>query len=396
MSFDRKALLETTMKAAIVGFFGSLPVSIAFTQISLGIAWAALIIGTLAFRRPVWGRSPLDPGILAFLGACLLATAFSPHPLESLMGMKKFYLVSAAYMVGFGVSTWERIGRLSALLIFMTVLTSVYGLSVVVFGGQWTLLGTQTMALTASGIIMMVSLLSLALAAGLAGRASRIWASAATSILVASLVFTKSLSSWLGWLAGGWLLFLLFGRWRWAIFTAVAGLAVISSIYLAPSRLFYNYDFREYKSWSWRVRMTIWRTGWEMIKDRPLTGHGLVDLNEIYADKRSQISDAPVADTRSFGHLHNNFLQVAAIGGVVGLAAFCYMLARVFMFLRSLWARSEPRARPYLAGIAAAATAFVVNGMAEWNYGDSEVMTIFWALVGLGMAIGRGERSDSP
>lgn len=381
------AMASRCQQASLVGFIGSLPVSIASTQIFLGLCWAAFLFRCAVDRRWYGHRTPIDLGVFAFLGACLLATAFSPQPLVSLVGLKKFYLVTAAYLVAFSVSGQRRLDELVGLLVFMASLTAIYGLAVFAFCGQWTLLGTQTMALTTSGILMQVSLLSLGLAVCLRPGPWRLAAVAATAILTVSLVFTKSLSSWLGWLAGGLALLIMCGRRKWAAFAAVSGAVLILAIGLAPSGLFYHYDFREYKTWSWSVRQTIWRTGWEIIKDRPVTGYGLIDFNEIYARKRASMNYGQEADKRSFGHLHNNFLQVAAIGGGAGLAAFCFMLFVVFKFLRGRWPSSSPWAKAYLSGIIASSLAFLVNGLAEWNYGDSEVMTIFWTLAGAALAL---------
>lgn len=376
-------------QAAVVGFVGSLPISIAFTQVALGVGWASFLFRCIVDRRWQGRRTPIDAGVAAFLGACLLATVFSPQPLASLVGLKKFYLVSGAYLLAYTVKGRARVVELARLFAYMSALAAAYGMSFYFYGGQWKLLGTQTMALTASGIFMISSLLSAGIAAVAEKRITKAGLVAAAIASTAALFLTKSLSSWLGWLAGGAVLMWLTVRSRLALAGAIFAVTCISLFGLAGRGLLRDYDVREYKTWSWLVRRTIWMTGWELIKERPVLGYGLVDMNRYYLPKRLALKNPPVPDNRSFGHLHNNFLQILAIGGVVGLAAFCYMLWTVFSLLYGIWRRGPPPEKALAAAVLASHLAFIANGLAEWNYGDSEVVTIFWALTGLALACGR-------
>lgn len=373
-------------QTAVVGFVGSLPISIAFTQVALGLGWASFLFRCILDRRWHGKRTPIDAGVAAFLVACILATVFSPQPLVSLVGLKKFYLVSGAYLLAYTVKSWKRVVELAQLFAYMSALAAVYGMVFYFYGGQWKLLGTQTMALTASGIFMISSLLSAGIAAVAERRVTKAGLVAAAIASNAALLLTKSLSSWLGWLAGGAALMWLTVRSRLALAGVILAVAFIALFGLAGRGLLRDYDVREYKTWSWQVRHTIWMTGWEMIKERPVLGYGLVDMNRYYLPKRLALKNPPVPDSRSFGHLHNNFLQILAIGGVVGLAAFCYMLWTVFSLLYGIWRCGPPPKKALAAAVFASHLAFIVNGLAEWNYGDSEVVTIFWVLTGLMLA----------
>ncbi|MDI6740193.1 MAG: hypothetical protein QME74_07500, partial [Candidatus Edwardsbacteria bacterium] len=213
-SIDRlSAKLDAVVQAAIVGFVGAMPVSIAFTQSALGIAWIAWLAKCLVEKKWRGFRTDLDLAIGLFFAACLAATVFSIHPLESLIGLKKFYLTSAVYLAAFNVRSLRRFQELLGLLVGMTALTGLYGIPYYFFAHQERLLSTQGMAMTSGGIYMMIALLALALA-------WRYWTQSllraasggAAIVAVAALALTKTVSSYAGWLFG--LITLLFSAKR--------------------------------------------------------------------------------------------------------------------------------------------------------------------------------------
>jgi O-antigen ligase len=86
-----------------------------------------------------------------------------------------------------------------------------------------------------------------------------------------------------------------------------------------------------------------------------------------------------------YQHLHNNVIQLAAERGVPALLFWLWFMLRVvwdharwFLRLRSS-GRTEDLAFPALA--LAAVTSLCVAGLFEFNFGDSEVLTVFLALV---------------
>ncbi len=386
-------ILDRTVELSLVGFVASLPVSIAFTQSSLFVGWVAWLLKCLMEKRWNGFKTPLDPGFALFLLSALLSTVFSLNPMESFIGLKKFYLLTAVYFVGFNVKTPARLMDLAKLFLLITALTGVYGLVMFGFGYQPRLLAAQGMALTSGGMFMMAGLLSLAWhrqQAQLPGKRGRAELVVAAVLLVASLACTKTISSWAGFMAGfpvlirSWwkrtAIYLLFGLLLTGIFYSVNNPRLSSKIF--------NVD----KSVSWNLRLSIWRMGWDLVKERPVLGTGLIDLGELLKAKRVPSDDWLWNNAPMAGHLHNNFVQITATRGFTGLAAFIFMWLSVFILAAKLM-RSQTRLTAVFAGgIAAALVGFQVNGLAEWNFSDSEVVTIVWFLVGLLMALDRFER----
>jgi O-antigen ligase len=128
--------------------------------------------------------------------------------------------------------------------------------------------------------------------------------------------------------------------------------------------------------------MELLRGGWNIFKDHPLVGVGSTDLAEVYRQYK------PPEAVHVFGHMHNIFLHVAVTKGLVGLIPFCLLL---LSFLRLMVANLRRRLpspeRAWVVGSIAAFIGFVVNGLFEWNFGDAEVVTLLYFIVGSNLAI---------
>lgn len=383
-------ILDQTVHLAVVGFVASLPVSIAFTQSSLFAGWVAWLAKCLVEKKWNGFKTPLDIGFGMFLVSALLSTAFSLHPWESFTSLKKFYLLSVVYFIGFNVKNPARLLELIKLFLGMTALTGVYGTVMFVFGYQPRLLAAQGMAMTSGGIFMMAGLLSMSwhqYQTQFSGRWG--WVRSLVILIIVSgcLLLTRTVSSWFGFVIGSPAL--IRSKWK------RTGLIVFTVLLLASS--FYtikNYDksfllFSGNKATSWSMRLGFWRMGWQMIKNRPVLGTGMIDLGQIMRGMRTSEDEKLWLGTPMGGHLHNNFIQITATRGFIGLAAFLFMWFSVFVLAAKLM-RFRSRLTSILAGgITASLIGFQVNGLAEWNFSDSEVVTIAWFLTGLLLVLHR-------
>jgi hypothetical protein len=94
--------------------------------------------------------------------------------------------------------------------------------------------------------------------------------------------------------------------------------------------------------------------------------------------------------------VHNTPLQILVERGVLGLAAWLWLwmefYARTITLLRRLPAAAV-RERALVAGSLAAVTGFLVAGLAEYNFGDSEVVLVAWTVVALPFVVERATRT---
>jgi len=85
----------------------------------------------------------------------------------------------------------------------------------------------------------------------------------------------------------------------------------------------------------------------------------------------------PLADRRS--HAHNNFLQIAAEAGLVGLAAFTLLFATMLRFgFEAVRRCRDPNLHAIALGGCLALVGFLVGGLTQYSFGDNEVATAMW------------------
>ncbi len=380
-------VLDKIIQASIVGFVGSMPVSIAFCQISLGIGWLAFLARSIVTKRWLGYRTVLDTPFLGFFLLSLLVSAFSLKPAESFISLKKFYLLSAVYLVAFNTQGIKRIFELVQLLALMTALTGIFGLIMNLAGLQSRLLAVQGMAMTSGGIFMMAGILFLPLAAFYLNQPGfkRYLFPALYAITFISLVLTKTVSAWLGWVAGIVSILLFQKRYLIIILLAAATLGAGLFVFNPVSDRFMTYK----KNNTWEARLTMWKIGWQMIKEKPVLGTGMIDLADLYQAKRPPGDIRMYGNSRRAGHLHNNFIHIAATMGLVGLLSFLFLWWMVIKQMISTIAKSPPGHKLLALALLASVIGFLTNGMAEWNFGDSEVITIIWFLVGMSVSLNR-------
>ena len=91
------------------------------------------------------------------------------------------------------------------------------------------------------------------------------------------------------------------------------------------------------------------------------------------------------------GHMHSATLQIAFERGVPALIAW---IAWMYFYLRMLW-RGVRRndldwsERGLLLGCFGGTIGFIAGGLVHNNWGDSEVVMIFYLLMGLSLALNR-------
>src|SRR4030095_8004820 len=93
-----------------------------------------------------------------------------------------------------------------------------------------------------------------------------------------------------------------------------------------------------------------------------------------------------------WGHMHSNLLQIALERGVPALIVW---LAFLFVYARTLWRsiRSPPQRHwiehGILLGALGGLAGFFTSGLVHYNWGDSEVIMVFYCIMGLALALHR-------
>jgi hypothetical protein len=136
-----------------------------------------------------------------------------------------------------------------------------------------------------------------------------------------------------------------------------------------------------------RERFAMWSAGLTLLRERPLMGIGPGRVKSVYPEYAP-----PYAVRRHTSHLHNTPLQLAVERGLFGLALWLWIFVAFFVRSVRIWRRLPSDAvadRALVAGCVAAITAFLVSGLFEYNFGDTEVLLVAISVMALPFVIER-------
>lgn len=125
-----------------------------------------------------------------------------------------------------------------------------------------------------------------------------------------------------------------------------------------------------------KERTLLWTSSLNMVKDHPFFGVGLGAFAEQYHGKYI----LPEAKEPNLAHAHNNFMNMMAENGLIGLSGFCIMFGYFIYYSWQSWKKS----RNIYALMAFGATlGFLSHGLTEYNFASAGSITLYWMLFGL-------------
>jgi O-antigen ligase len=237
--------------------------------------------------------------------------------------------------------------------------------------------------------------LGLFVAARPVGGAPRLLAGLAFAVMCGALLLTVTRASWLGLLLSA-LTVAAVGASRRAILV-VAGLALplaLAGLFVLQQKR--RVGFLDAKEGSTAWRLMVYRESLDLLTSSPrhlLVGVGMDSIKRHYRewglfDKGRQ--------NRS--HLHSTPLQVAVERG---LPALLVWLSLLFVYARTLWRLARRPAlsnwieRGLVLGALGGLVGFAAGGLVHYNLGDSEVVMIFYFIMGLVLAVERLARAEA-
>lgn len=127
--------------------------------------------------------------------------------------------------------------------------------------------------------------------------------------------------------------------------------------------------------------------GLRLVREHPIAGVGPGQVKRLYPAYAP-----PEAMRRHTSHLHNTPLQIAVERGLVGLALWFWIFAAFFARAWGVLRRVPGDAvadRALVVGALAAVTAFLVAGLFEYNFGDTEVLLVTLSVMALPFVVER-------
>ena len=237
-------------------------------------------------------------------------------------------------------------------------------------------LGFFVHPLTSGGMTMIISILLVSVLAN--KQSPKRWKIGSAIGLVSSLtalLATSSRSSWLGFILGV-IIVSIFIR-KEVIYFLIIGL--FGFFILAPQSVHERIESIWNPNHHNNIgRLNMWETGIEIWKDYPVFGVGDRDLKEIYVQYKQ------VGDNEPGGHLHNTIIMWLVTTGIVGFLAVMFLIFRIILGLWKTYQSGTDWFTQVLSiGVFASFFGFLLNGMFEWNFGDSEIVTYVSILLGL-------------
>jgi O-antigen ligase len=206
--------------------------------------------------------------------------------------------------------------------------------------------------------------------------------------LVFALAMTVTRASWIGFAVSVVAMLLLTSSRRTILIVGACAIPlVLASVVLLQQKRGIGFIDRSDQSTSWR--QTVWEEGFALLISKPrhlLVGVGMDSIKGhwrewgLFDNGRQPI-----------GHMHSNLLQLALERGVPALIVWLILLGIYVLMLWRIARREaiEDFSRGLAIGALGGALGFFTSGLVHYNWGDSEVVTVFYFIMGLCLVVER-------
>jgi putative inorganic carbon (hco3(-)) transporter len=385
---------------ALAGSISLTLLSIAISQILLAAAMIGYVWNAKRSEIASLLHHPMIPPLLAFIVWTIVASLISPNPLQNLTALKKLFLYLLLLLIPAIVRRENQVVWLYKAVFAVASLPCIIGIVQYILKPDRDLLdrikGTMSHWMTYSGELMLVlvMLIAYALCIGLRNYKWLIWLIPLAGLLSWALILTQTRNAWLGAIAAAFTLLLL----RQPRATIVLIIILIIAFFAMPSGKIKN---RITSAWdpqdaNTRNRIELFQTSLRLIEDHPWFGVGYKNVQKEAQKYRGNGSDE--FPDWMYQHMHNNFLQIAAERGIPGLLIWMWFMLRLaWDALRAYRARPGGSKEFLMISTAAlgAWVAFIIAGLLEYNFGDSEVLTLFLFIMGAPYVFGQFQTTDS-
>jgi len=277
-------------------------------------------------------------------------------------------------------------------------------------GRDWRATGFFGHWVTYAEVLQLIA--SLALGFFLALPAKRGWLGLLLLVALAGLAFALALTvtraSWVGFLISAALILSVSASRRTLVIVgALAIPLVLTGLFVLQQKR--NIGFFDQRDQSTTWRETVWREGFDLLISKPrhiLVGVGMDSI-------KSHWREWGLFDNGRLpmGHMHSNLLEIALERGVPALIVWLLLLG---LYARMLWRliqnrkrvdptgaqidagsqlewfdRNEWMDRGITLGALGGLAGFCASGLVHYNWGDSEVVMIFYLIMGLSLVLYR-------
>jgi len=257
-------------------------------------------------------------------------------------------------------------------------------------GRDWRATGFYNHWVTYAEVLQLIASLALGIFLALKQKRSRtgVLLVLAVAGLVFSLGMTVTRASWIGFAVSALAMMLLTSSRRTIVIVGACAIPlVLASVVQLQQRRSIGFFDKNDQSTSWREM--VWEEGFSLLVSKPrhlIFGVGIDSIKGhwrewgLFDNGRQPI-----------GHMHSNLLQIALERGVPALIVWLILIG---VYLRMLWRITRRKViddfpRGLAVGALGGALGFFTSGLVHYNWGDSEVVTIFYFIMGLCLVVER-------
>lgn len=387
------------------------PVSISAEQISLGLGLLGWIISALTYpARPQQPAavSRISWAFFPFLAVVFLSAIFADEKLAAFNSFRSLWVALAFLWAANWISSPRDFRIYLVLLVIVASLTSLVGIiqylgGIKILGLQliphkWHATGFARGPMTFAGLGMVILCMAIPVffPRKIGGR--EIFFLFLLISLFLGLLYSNQRGAWVGFM-GGILLFGVMRGWKTFLVIILCTILGFAMIYKFPTYVryrasnFFNLDTNPESSVG--NRFLLWQAALQIAWEHPFLGTGFNQFEKSAQEKilpRIKNSNIQIA----LGHAHSNFLQILATTGILGIVTFAYLWIIIFLELFRSLKTAPPDRYPYYLGILCALASFHIEGFFEYTFGDAEIITLIWFLLGGTIAMEKLDLTNSP
>jgi O-antigen ligase len=372
------------------------PISITGAQTAVSFALLFWLVRMFLTKKFCLARNPLNIPIVAFLVAAAIGVIMAVNFKHSLKAYMTLGWMFIFFLIVNNVKDTIQFKKLVRILVLITTIGGAYGIfqhltKIDFFGNIKHLrlpMARSTGFFDGPATFGNYILLVLPVVIGLSsyiriGREKR-WLQLSGLIILTAIIFSYGRAVWMGLIVG--LIFMgILGSKR-LLLSILAGIMICSILILAlPSSEFALRVVGTVKSKRpVGDRTEFWEGSLRILRDYPITGVGWEGFRKVYPRYR------PSEEEKSVSNAHNNFVDVAVDSGLLGLGIFIWLLVTIYKVGFHIFKELEDGYfKGFVWGFMGSLTAFLIAGLSQYNFGDSEVVMLFYFLLGMVLVIPR-------
>ncbi len=313
---------------------------------------------------------PFFKYLLLFILLTIVSTIFSINFSISIVDNKELFIYLLIPILPVILNSKKKIEISIYSILFSAAISAFVGIIISLFSGislNNRLKGFTSHWMTYAGLLMLVFVFFIIFNKFSNKGKKKLFFYLILGMILIAIIFSLTRSAWVGIFISISLFLLTYFKKRPLVLILPALFLIILFILLPVSikkRVTSIIDINNITNLD-RIHMAY--SALEIIKDYPLTGVGPDNIKYIYPKYRHP-------DTKKNNpHLHNNFLQIAAEKGIFSLILFLIFIVSVYRSLFKFMKSEDQFKKNISTAVFFMFTAFLIAGMFEYNYGDSEI-----------------------